>query len=184
MSDLTQMIPPQAIWGALLAAGLMPILLAGFSRSMFSTLSPGKRFWLALIASFGIWLSITIFGLDDIYSRSVEELAVDMLAGAFIIFTAGLVLYSVWSLACFGFTKTMLTSIAEAKNPQTGEQWASLYGNGHGMQAFTHDRIRVLVAMKLAREHQGSVFLSGRTAVLFSRLVRLSFRVFAIRVGK
>jgi hypothetical protein len=182
--DLNQFLPPLPIWTALIAAGLMPLLLAVFSRGKFSALPPGKRFWLTLATSFVFWLSIIIFGLTDIDSNSVKDIVFDLLAGMAIVLTSGLVLYSVWSLACFGFTTTMLTSIDDSSSPLTAEQWANLYGDGHGMQAFTNDRIRVLLAMKLVRENQGRLFLSGSAAMQFSRLVKLSFRVFAVRLEK
>ncbi len=182
--ELAQLIPPQPVLAALFAAGLMPILLAGFSRGWFSAISPGKQFWLTLATSVGIWLAITFAGYREINPGQSGVFIFSVLAGAAILVTAGLFLYSVWSLACFGFTTTMLISIADANSPLPSEQWENSYGGGLGMRAFTNDRIRVLHAMRLIRLDGERVCLSNRRAVWFSRLVQMSFRVFAVRIEK
>ena len=182
--ELAQLIPPQPVLAALFAAGLMPILLAGFSRGWFSAISPGKQFWLTLATSIGIWFAITFAGFREIETGQPGVFIFSVLAGAAILVTAGLSLYSVWSLACFGFTTTLLISIAGANSSLPPELWANSYGGGHGMRAFTNDRIRVLQAMGLIRVHGEHVHLSSRSAVWFSRLVQISFRVFAVRIEK
>jgi hypothetical protein len=179
--ELAQLIPPQPVLAALFSALLMPILLAGFSRGRFATLSPGKQFWLTLATSICVWLAVIIVGYREIDSRQPEVFMFSLLAGAAILVTAGLFLYSVWSLACFGFTTTMLISVAESGSSLPAEQWANAYGGGHGMRAFTIDRISVLQAMKLIRLDGEHVHLRNRRAAWFSKLVKMSFRVFAVR---
>ena len=182
--ELAQLIPPQPVLAALLATGLMPVTLAGFARGWFSTLSPGKQFWLTLTTSIAVWVAITFAGYREIDSEQTGVFMFSVLAGSAILLTAGLFLYSVWSLACFGFTTTMLISISDADSPLPPEQWANSYGGGHGMRAFTNDRIQVLQAMRLIRVQGEHVYLSNRSAFWFSRLVQISFRVFAVRIEK
>ena len=177
---LAELIPPHPVLAALIVTFFMPFLLAGFSRRWFSAMSPGNQIWLTLGTSSVIWLAITFAGNGKINTGQSGAFTFSLIAGAAIILTAGLVLYSVWSLACFGFTTTMLISLANAQSPLSPEEWENSYGSGLGMQAFTDDRIRVLQGMQLIRLKGEEVYLSSRIAIWFSRLVQLSFRIFAI----
>jgi hypothetical protein len=117
-------------------------------------------------------------------SSTSAEYGFDVIAGAAVLLTAGLIVYSIWALASFGFTVLMLACLAAQDNAVSIDTWADAYGEGQGMRAFTRDRIGVLTALGLARERDGQVRLSGGLAAGFAGLVICVARVFAVEIDR
>jgi len=174
--------PPFAILAALAASIAMPFLLIAYARGPFSRVSLAQRFWLAMGTAAGSWLLVIGWIIAAAERSTPPELMFDVAAGGAILLTAGLVVYSIWSLASFGFTILMLVSLAHKGEALSRDAWADCYGQGRGMTAFTLDRIAVLTRMGLVVEHDDQVRLSGPLATRFARLVLFVTHIFAIDI--
>ena len=160
----------------------MPLLLAGYARGPFRRLSLGRRFWLAMATASSCWAMLMIMVATQ--ASISTEFVFDLTAGAAILLTAGLVVYSIWSLASFGFTVLMLLCLAERNEALSLESWAAAYGQGDGMHAFTHDRVAVLVGAGLAEVSDERINLKGISASRFTALVISVAHLFAIPIEK
>ena len=176
--------PPLAIWAALVASIAMPFLLIGYAHGPFSRLSLGQRFWAAMGTAVALWVVMIVWIAADTTRSAHAEMMFDLIAGAAVLLTAGLVVYSFWALASFGFTILMLVCLAKKGKPLSLDAWADAYGHEHSMRAFTQDRITVLVGMGLAEEHEGRIRLTGSFAASFARFVYFVARVFAVAIEK
>jgi hypothetical protein len=176
----SQLLPPFAIATAIAASLAMPVLLAVFARGPFARLALGRRFWFAMGTAVATWL--LALATHAASAPTLASLMLDACAGAVILATAGLVVYSVWSLACFGFTTSMLLSLDDAGRALSLEAWADAFADGHGMRAFVQDRAAFVTGMGLAVEEDGRLRLHGEFAVRFADLIRSVARVFAMRM--
>lgn len=181
---VVQWLPPAPVTAAFAVGLAMPLLLAGFARVPGGRLSLSHRFWLAMGTALAAWLIAT--GLHATWHTNGMgvEFLLDAGAGAMVLVTAGLVVYSIWSLTCFGFTVSMLGCLAETDGPLSLDAWAAAYGNRGGTEGLTRDRIAVLTAMGLAFEDQGHVRLASPLAVRLAWAVRLVSVIFAIKVAE
>jgi hypothetical protein len=178
---LGNLAPPLPILAAFAASIAMPFLLMIYARWP-GRISLTQRFWLAMGTAAGSWLFV-IGWVTAIAERNASpELLFDMAAGVAILLTAGLFVYSIWSLASFGFTILMLVSLAHKGGALSRDAWADCYGQGHGMNAFTQDRITVLVEMGLVIRHDDQLRLNGPFATRFAKLVIFVAHVFGIRI--
>ena len=179
-----QLTPPFPILAAFAASIAMPLLLIGYAHGPFGRLSLGRRFWLAMGTAAGFWLLLIVW-LAAVTEKSISsEFGFDVVAGAAIMLTAGLVVYSIWGIASFGFTLLMLACLAEKAETLNLDAWAAAYGQGHGMHAFTKDRITVLIGTGFAEEREGQLRLRGYFALRFAGLVYFVARVFAVAIEK
>jgi len=177
-------LPPPAISAALAASITMPLLLVGYAHGPFRRLSLGQRFWAAMGTAATLWVIMIVWLLTGAETRAYQDLMFDATAGAAILLTAGIVVYSIWALASFGFTVLMLICLDKIVEPLSLETWANSYGQGHGMRAFTQDRIAVLIGIGLADERDGKLRLIGGFAARFAAFVLFVAHVFAVAIEK
>lgn len=176
------MLPAPPIFAALALSLTMPLLLSVLGRAPFNRLSPGKRFGLTQLIVLGAWLAGLAWTSASYREAEHAALWFDAVAGAAILLTAALAIHSIYSLASYGFTVSMLDCLAHQDHPVSLEAWAASYGGQRGMAAFTRDRIAVLVNLGLAVQQADEVRLSGPFALRFGKLVHLIARLFAVKM--
>lgn len=173
--------PPTPVLAAIIAGLAMPFLLAVFARLPLRNAKLSHRFWLAMATSLLMWVLISLFAVGPDGVPHVRQFQyADSMAGGLVLATAALIAYSVWSLACFGFTISMLLILYEHGKPMTLDEWANSYGNGRGIPGLTRDRFSVLVRMKLATIDGENLHISP-AARAFGRFVAFLSRIFAVR---
>lgn len=175
---LSWLLPPLPVAAALAVAVLKPLMLALYARVGRGRTSPGRRFVLVILTTTVLWFVILLAApchgeLGDVMR------VLDVSAGGAVLLTADLVLYSVWSLASYGFTVSMIRTLASSPEPLSLEEWAAAYGEGAGIARFAVDRAGVLTHMNLAYRTTSGVGLR-RTARWLAVLLRGAAAVLAV----
>ena len=146
------LIPTPAIADSLLAAILLPVLVVLLSHGVWKVQSPGRRFVVAALASLAAWMVLVL-------SRDSLD-AVDVLAGALLLAAALLAGFTLWTLIAWGFTVSMLQTLARSDAPLTQEAWMTAYTGGRPLEALTQDRLGVLFRLGLARREVDMVVMT------------------------
>lgn len=173
--------PPLAVIAALVAGGTMPLLLALCARLPLGRAGTSRGFWLATVLSAGIWGVVTFVAVRESGAPYIRPVPADeIVAGALLLAVAMLIVYSFWSLACYGFTVSMLLMLFERRSVTDVDEWASHFGAGGGMPALAQDRVGVLLRAGLAQFDGESLRLTSNYAFRFGRFVALISRIFAV----
>ncbi|WP_038974957.1 hypothetical protein, partial [Bradyrhizobium genomosp. III] len=96
----------------------------------------------------------------------------DVLGGLFLLATAMMFFYILFSLLAWGFTLTLLTALVKAGRPLTWEQWAVAYMQGGDLGTFTHNRLKLLVGAGMLTIADGRLAPTAK-GVAVARLVKL-----------
>ena len=98
---------------------------------------------------------------------------VDVLAGALLLFTALLAGFTLWTLVAWGFTLSMLLTLARSDRPLSLEEWIIRYTNGKPLTAFARDRLGVLFRLGLATSREGRVVMTPHRGRFVARIAGL-----------
>lgn len=160
------MLPGPAQFAAISLSIALPLLLIGYARIIPGS---GRRFRLGCVSVFVLFV-IACIALPG--QRNVE----DVLGGLFLLATAIMLCYVLFSLLAWGFTLTLLTSLVQAGRPLTSEQWASAYMQGGDLGTFAHNRLKLLVGSGLVTTADGRLAptAKGLAVVYLVKLVRRS----------
>jgi hypothetical protein len=81
-----------------------------------------------------------------------------------------------WSLLPWGFTLTLLTTLARDDRPLTLEQWMSTYMQGGSLAGFADNRLRLLIGSGMAALTEGEVIVTpiGMATVRLVKFIRLA----------
>lgn len=165
-------VPSLAVALSLLAAGLLPLYLLALSHGPLKVAAPGRRFIAAAGLAAASWV-----GLMFVPTRpDPAELA----AGAMLFAAAAIAGFTLWTLVAWGFTLTMLLTLARADRPLTLEEWVAGYTGGKPLAAFSHDRLGLLFRLGLAEGRDGRVVVSPGRGRPAARVVGLLRRVFGL----
>jgi hypothetical protein len=163
-------VPSLPIALSLAAAGLLPVAVLVLSHGPLKVTAPGKRFVRAAVLTIVAWVGL-MFVPD-------QPAAVDVIAGGMLVFTALLAGFTLWTLVAWGFTLTMLLTLAKAGRPLTADEWMRGYTGGKPAAAFARDRLGVLLRLGLAEVRGSDVVMvpgRGRTFAVAAGLLRRVF---------
>ena len=99
-----------------------------------------------------------------------------IVCGAFLLSTGIVFWYVIWGLLAFGFTITLLSSIADHSGPVPESEWVKTYTRGDGLAAFANNRLQLLLNANLIQK-DGEVIVLTRRGVCVAWIVRLIRRV-------
>jgi len=156
------LIPTHLQLYALVMSAAVPILLLLFRR-----LSPGTRFILVAAVAAAVYAGFCFV---------VGEPAASIVSGAFLLSTAIVFWYVIWSLLAFGFTITMLSAIADHSGPFSEAEWVKAYTRDEGLVAFANNRLQLLLNANLIQK-QGDVISLTRRGICVAWIVRRIRRV-------
>jgi hypothetical protein len=156
-----------------IAAGLsLPTLIMLLSHGPGRVAAPGGRFVVAAllaVAGWVVWLlALPACPLDD------------LLASAMIMATALLVGFTLWTLVAWGFTVSLLMTLARADRPLVFDEWVRSYTGGKDVDAFARDRLGLLLRLGLARLDREQVRITAGRGRPLARLVGLLRGVFGV----
>jgi hypothetical protein len=152
-------VPTATVAVSLFACMLLPVFLLSLSHGALRVAAPGRRFVLAATLTWAAWLA-TLTG--------TSPTLVDVVAGAMLLATATLIGFTLWTLAAWGFTVSMLLALNRADEPLTCEEWAIAYTRGKALNTFARDRLGVLFKLGLATERNGQVMMTPARGRLFA----------------
>ncbi|WP_291842053.1 hypothetical protein [Bradyrhizobium sp.] len=100
----------------------------------------------------------------------------DVAGGILLLATAMLLVYVFWGLLAWGFTLTLLTTLAQAGRPLTEEQWAAAYTQGGDIGKFARNRLKLLLGSGMVAVTGDTIAAtsSGMAIARLARLVRLA----------
>ena len=162
------MLPGPAQAAAICLSVALPLLLLCYAR-ISAVGGSGRRFRLGCISV------IALFAIACIALPGQRHLD-DVLGGLFLLATAMMLCYVLFSLLAWGFTLTLLTSLVQAGHPLTSEQWAAAYMQGGDLGAFAHNRLKLLTGSGLVMTTDGKLAptAKGLAVAYVVKLVRLS----------
>ncbi|HXH42348.1 MAG TPA: hypothetical protein VNK51_00700 [Bradyrhizobium sp.] len=145
-----------------------PLLLLLYAR-IAATGGAGRRFRLGCV-SLVILYAVACLALPG------QRHASDVLGGLFLLGTAVMLCYILFSLLAWGFTLTLLTALVQAGRPLTLEQWATAYMQGGDLGTFTHNRLKLLIGAGMVVTADGQLAPTSRGVAIahLVKLVRLS----------
>lgn len=150
---------------AIVLSAMLPPLLFGYAQ--IGLFRGAGRLYRA-----GCLTVVGLFAVACLALPSPRQ-ADDVLGGFLLLMTAMLLCYVFWALTAWGFTVTLLTAIAGAKQPLTLEQWISAYMQGGDLGGFAHNRLRLLIGSGLAISRNGSITVTPFGTIV-ARLVRMA----------
>lgn len=165
-------VPCPAVAFSLLAVGLLPVYVLGLSHGPGKVRPPGRRFMIAAGLTGITWAGLMVV-------PAAPDPA-DVVAGGLLVLTALLAGFTLWTLVAWGFTLSLLLTLARADRPQTLDQWVVGYTGGRPLTAFSQDRLGVLFRLGLAEERGGRVVMTPGRGRRFARVVGLLRRVFGL----
>lgn len=153
---------------AILLSVLLPFLLLFYAR-IPGIRGAGSRFRIGCATAVALF-AIVCFTLPG------ERYLDDILSGALLLATAIMLSYVLWSLLAWGFTLTLLTSLAQASGPLTLDQWAAAYMQGGGLSTFAHNRLKLLIGSGLVVSSNGTIIATpkGMALARLTKLVRFA----------
>ena len=162
------MLPGPAQAAAICLSIALPLLLLGYA-CIAATGGSGRRFRLGCISV------VVLFAIACIVLPGQRRLD-DVLGGLFLLATAMMFCYILFSLLAWGFTLTLLTALVKAGRPLTLEQWAAAYMQGGDLGTFTHNRLKLLIGSGLVVTADGRLAPTpkGVAVAHLVKLVRLS----------
>jgi hypothetical protein len=158
--------PAWPILTALFAALAVPVVLALLSHGPWKIVAPGRRFLVAVSLAAGAWPGCLLFS---------EPRPADLLAGVLILASAVLAEFTLWTLIAWGFTASLLMTLARENRSLATDEWIAAYTAGQTIDAFSLDRLGVLFRFGLAVRQPDRIVLTrgGRPAARFVRILRL-----------
>ncbi|RXH13513.1 hypothetical protein [Bradyrhizobium guangzhouense] len=150
-----------------LSAGL-PLLLVCYAR-IAAIRGAGRRFRMGCLSV------IVLFVIACIALPGQRQLA-DVVGGFFLLATAMMLCYILFSLLAWGFTLTLLTALVQVGRPLTSEQWAGAYMQGGDLGTFAHNRLKLLIGAGMVTSADGKLTptAKGLAVARLVKLVRLS----------
>lgn len=161
-------LPGPAQTTAIALSVAFPLVLFGYAQ-ISAICGAGRRFRIGSI-TVAILFVIACFVLPG--RREID----DVLGGVLLLLTAIEFWYVVWGLLAWGFTLTLLTSLAGVGRPLTKEQWISAYMQGGNLSVFAHNRLRVLLGAAMVVSTAGTIVVTplGVVTIRLVRFVRLA----------
>jgi hypothetical protein len=150
---------------AIALSAMLPLFLFGYAR-IGHFRSAGRLYRAGCLTLIGVF-AVTCVALPG--QREVQ----DVLDGLLLLMTAMLLCYVFWALIAWGFTVTLLTAIAGAKQPLTLEQWIAAYTQGGHLSGFAHNRLHLLIGSGLAISRDGSITVTP-FGIIVARLIRVA----------
>jgi hypothetical protein len=162
------LLPGPAQTAAICLSIALPLLLFCYSR-IPALGGAGRRFRIAS-TTIGVLFAIACLALPG--ERQLD----DVLSGILLLATAVLLVHVFWSLLAWGFTLTLLTSLAQSGRPLTETEWAAAYMQGANIGAFAHNRLKLLLVSGMVVSSGGKIAAtaSGLMVARLARLVRLA----------
>ena len=157
------MLPGPAQAAAIGLSVALPLLLLCYAR-IAATGGSGRRFRLGCVSIIAFY-AIACIALPG--QRRFD----DVLGGLFLLGTAMMFCYILFSLLAWGFTLTLLTALVQAGRPLTLKQWAVAYMQGGDLGTFTHNRLKLLVGAGMVITADGSLTPTAK-GVAIARLVK------------
>jgi hypothetical protein len=153
---------------AILLSLLLPLLLFCFAR-LPGLHGAGRLFRI------GCTTVIGLFALASFVLPGPRDPG-DVLGGVLLLATAILLCHVFWSLLAWGFTLTLLTTLARDDRPLTLEQWMSTYMQGGSLAGFADNRLRLLIGSGMAALTEGEVIVTpiGMATVRLVKFIRLA----------
>lgn len=164
-------IPSVPIALSLGAVAFFPGLLLTLSHGTLKVAAPGRRFVLAGALTWCVWLAAMI---------ATAPTAVDLVTGGLLLATATLAGFTLWTLVAWGFTLSMLLALHQAGHPLNADEWAQVYTRGKPLDAFTCDRLSVLLKLGLASLRGDELVMTPGRGRLFARVTMLLRRLFGL----
>ena len=158
------MLPGPAQAAAIGLSVALPLLLLCYAR-IPATGGSGRRFRLGSVSILALY-AIACLALPG--QRHFD----DVVGGLFLLATAMMFCYILFSLLAWGFTLTLLTALVKAERPLTREQWAVAYMQGGDLGSFTHNRLKLLVGAGMVIAADGRLAPTAK-GVAIARLVKL-----------
>lgn len=160
------MLPGPAQIAAICLSVTFPLLLLCYGRVIRAS---GRRFRLGCISVLGL------YAIACIVLPGPRNLG-DVLGGLFLLATAMMFFYILFSLLAWGFTITLLTSLVQAGRPLDLEQWATAYMQGGDIGTFAHNRLKLLTGAGMVTTTDGKLAptTKGLTVARLVKLVRLA----------
>jgi hypothetical protein len=165
-------IPSAPILTSLVAALALPLVLAALSHGPWKVAAAGRRF---LVAA-----TLTAAGWGVSLLPAERGTAADVVAGAFILLAAGLAEFTLWTLIAWGFTTSLLRTLARENRPVSLEEWVAAYTGGRAADAFAQDRLGILFRFGMAFRENGRVLMTPRRGLRTARLAWALRRVFGL----
>ncbi|MFO0802178.1 MAG: hypothetical protein U0791_03500 [Gemmataceae bacterium] len=163
-------IPAWPVALSLLAAGFLPAFMLALSHGPWKVAAPGRRFIVAAVLTVGTWIGLIFL--------PESPNAFDVVAGALLLLTALLAGFTLWTLIAWGFTLSMLLTLARSDRPLSLPEWVAGYTGGKPLTAFARDRLGVLLMLGLATSRDGRVAMTpvrGRWMARIAGLLRSTF---------
>ncbi|MEZ2141632.1 hypothetical protein AAE026_04845 [Bradyrhizobium sp. DN5] len=162
------MLPGPAQAAAICLSIAFPLLLLGYAR-IAATGGSGRRFRLGCVSVIVLYVLACIVLPGQ---RHFDE----VLSGLFLLATAMMLCYVLFSLLAWGFTLTLLTALVKTGRPLTLEQWAAAYMQGGDLGTFTHNRLKLLIGSRLVTTADGRLAPTSKGVAVahLVKLVRLS----------
>ncbi|PDT91417.1 hypothetical protein CO669_05290 [Bradyrhizobium sp. Y36] len=157
------MLPGPAQAAAIGLSAALPLLLLCYAR-IAATGGSGRRFRLGCVSILALY-AIACVALPG--QRHLD----DVVGGLFLLATAMMFFYILFSLLAWGFTLTLLTALDKAGRPLTLEQWAVAYMQGGDLGTFTHNRLKLLVGAGMLTIADGKLAPTTK-GVAVARLVK------------
>lgn len=150
-----------------LSAGL-PLLLLCYAR-IAAIRGAGRRFRISCLTV------IILFVIACIALPGQRRLD-DVVGGCFLLATAMMLCYILFSLLAWGFTLTLLTALVQVGRPLTSKQWAEAYMQGGDLSTFAHNRLKLLIGagMVTTADRELTPTAKGLAVAYLVKLVRLS----------
>jgi hypothetical protein len=146
------------------AAFVLPAILVALSHGPWKVSAPGRRFVLAAVAALSGW-GLSLF--------AVSPLALaDLVAGALILLAALLAGFTVWTLIAWGFTASLLMSLAREDRPVSLDEWVAAYTGDRTIETFARDRVQLLFRFDLATAEADRIVMTPGAGLRMARFAR------------
>ncbi len=165
-------IPSPPIAAGLVAGLVLPALIILLAHGPWRVAAPGRRFVVAAVLMVAGW-AVALIALPACPAE-------DLLASAMILATALLVGFTLWTLVAWGFTVSLLMTLARADGPLVFDEWVRRYTGGKDVGAFAHDRLGLLLKLGLARLEGDQVRITPGRGRPLARVVSLLRGVFGV----
>ena len=99
---------------------------------------------------------------DRVIALPGERHAEDVSGGVLLVGDGDAVGLCVLEPACWGFTLTLLTALAQARKPLTEEQWAAAYMQGGDLGTFAQNRLRLLLGSGMVVTADGRIAATAK----------------------
>jgi hypothetical protein len=161
-------LPGPAQTAAICLSAVLPLLLLCYAR-IPAIRGAGRRFRLGCLSV------IALFVIACIALPGPRHLD-DVVGGLFLLATAMMLCYVLFSLLAWGFTLTLLTALVQARRPLTAEQWAAVYMQGGDLGTFAHNRLKLLIGsgMVTTADSKLAPTAKGLAVAHLVKLVRFS----------